>query len=71
MQKKKKKKSLVPCFKQHILKFEKILCVWCMCVCVYIYIYFKSGNFLTGTIIFLIFIRGVCVREKGGKEKKN
>ena len=31
---------------------------------------FLSGKFLTSTIILLIFIRGVHVREKGGKERE-
>ena len=35
-------------------------------MCMY---FFLSGNFLTSTIILLIFIRGVNVREKGGKER--
>ena len=34
------------------------------------YVSFLSGNFLTSTIILLIFIRGVNLREKGGKESK-
>ena len=34
------------------------------------YVFFLSGNFLTSTIILLIFIRGVNLREKGGKESK-
>ena len=45
-----------------------------MCVCVYIYIYIsfkKSVNFLTRTIILLIFIRRVHVRENRGKERNN
>ena len=33
------------------------------------YVFFLSGNFLTSTIILLIFIRGVNLREKGGKER--
>ena len=33
------------------------------------YVSFLSGNFLTSTIILLIFIRGVNLREKGGKER--
>ena len=37
-------------------------------MCMY---FFKSGNFLTSTIILLTFIRGVHVREKGGKKRKN
>ena len=33
------------------------------------YVFFLSGNFLTSTIILLIFIRGVNLREKGEKDK--
>ena len=33
------------------------------------YVFFLSGNFQTSTIILLIFIRGVNLREKGGKER--
>ena len=33
------------------------------------YVFFLSGNFLTSTIILLIFIRGVNLREKGRKER--
>ena len=67
---------LVPFFKQHILICEKYNYVFGICVCVYIYIYIywlfkKSGNFLTRTIILLIFIRRVHVRENRGKERKN
>ena len=71
MQKKKKKKFGAMFQTTYFKIWKNIVCLVYVCVCVYIYIYFKSGNFLTGTIIFLIFIRGECVREKGGKEKKN
>ena len=37
----------------------------------YVFFCFLNGNFLTSTIIFLIFIRGVHMREKGEKERKN
>ena len=63
---KKKKKYLVLYFKQHILKCEKNNCVWH----VYGFFFFLSDNFLTSTIILLIFIRGVPVREKGGKKRE-
>ena len=35
------------------------------------FFFFLSGNFLTSIIILLTFIRGVHVREKGGKERNN
>ena len=34
------------------------------------FFFFLSGNFLTSIIILLTFIRGVHMREKGGKERK-
>ena len=34
------------------------------------FFFFGSDNFLTSTIILLIFIRGVLVREKGGKKRE-
>ena len=37
----------------------------------YVFFFFLSGNFLTSIIILLTFIRGVHVREKGGKERNN
>ena len=53
--------------------WKKYNYVFSMYVYIYIYIYFffSSGKFLTSTIILLIFIKGVHVREKGGKERKN
>ena len=65
------KMFLVPCFKQHILICEKYNYVFGICVYIYIFLFKKSGNFLTRTIILLIFIRRVHVRENRGKERKN
>ena len=63
------KMCLIQYFKQQILKCKKKYnCVFGMCM--YIFLFFLSGNFLTSTIILLIFIR-VHMREKGGKERKN
>jgi len=45
---------------------KKKLCVWY----VHVFLFLKSGNFMTCTIILLIFIRRVHMREKGGKERK-
>ena len=54
---------LIPYFKQHILKCDIIMYFVCVCI-------FLSSNFLTSTIILLIFIKGVHMREKGGKERE-
>ena len=63
---------LVPYFKQYNLKCEKniIMCLVCVCIYIYIFIYILSSKFLTSTIILLIFIKGVHMREKGGKERE-
>ena len=50
-------------FQQYVLKCDIIVYLVCICI-------FLNGNFLISTIILLIFIRGVHVREKGGKERE-
>ena len=63
---------LVPCFKQHNLKCEKKNIIVCLVyVYMYFFLFFLSDNFLTSTIISLIFIREVHLREMEGKKRKN
>ena len=52
---------LILCFKQHILKCDIIMCLACV-------FFFLSGDFLISTIILLIFVRGVHVREREGRK---